>query len=117
MFNRFVVLVGIMHRIGVPLLIGTDFGPRPESAPYPVVHPGTDLHDELLLFVKAGLTPLEAIKIATSEAARFMRVTDQIGSVSVGKEADLLLLDGDPLADITNTGKIKTVIFRGKVMS
>lgn len=116
MFNRFVQLVGLMHRIGVPLMTGTDFGPRPEKVPYPVVHPGTELHDELLLFVKAGLTTIEALQAATSAPARFMRLADRLGTVTPGKEADLLLLDRDPLADIANTRAIDAVVLRGKVL-
>ena len=116
MFHRFVQLVGLMHRMGVPLLTGSDFGPRPETVPYPGPHPG-DLHDELALFVEAGLTPMQAIQAATSEAARFMRVADRLGSIAVGKEADLVLLDADPLANIANTWKIRAVIVRGGLVN
>lgn len=116
MFHRFVDLVGMMHRSGVSLLTGSDFGPRPETVPYPVPHPGTDLHDELLLFVQAGLTPLQALKAATADAARFLRVADRLGTIGIGKEANLLLLDADPLANIANTRTIRAVILRGAVL-
>ena len=115
-FHRFVELVGLMHRAGVPLLAGSDFGPRPESVPYPVVHPGTDLHDELLLFVQAGLTPMEALQAATSAPARFMGAADHAGTIGVGKDADLVLLDADPLENIANTRAIDAVILRGRVV-
>jgi imidazolonepropionase-like amidohydrolase len=79
------------------------------------VHPGTDLHDELLLFVQAGLTPMEALQAATSAPARFMRVSDR-GTILEGKDADMLLLDADPLANIANTRAIHTVILHGRVI-
>jgi imidazolonepropionase-like amidohydrolase len=81
-----------------------------------VTHPGTELHDELLLFVQGGLTSMEALQAATSDPARFLRQSDRIGTVTLGKEADLLLLDRDPLADIANTRAIDTVILRGRVL-
>lgn len=115
-FHRFVQLVGLMHRAGVPLLAGSDFGPRPETVEYPVVHPGTDLHDELLLFVQAGLTPMEALQAATAAPARFMRAADHAGTIAVGKDADLVLLDADPLADIANTRAIAAVVLRGRLL-
>jgi imidazolonepropionase-like amidohydrolase len=105
-----------MHRAGVPLLTGSDFGPRPETVDYPVVHPGTDLHDELLLFVQAGLTPMEAIQAATAAPARFMGAADHAGTIGVGKDADLVLLDADPLANIANTRAIDAVVLRGRLL-
>jgi imidazolonepropionase-like amidohydrolase len=113
MFNRFVELVGRMHRSGVPLLAGTDFGPHPSTVPYPVPRPGSDLHDELELLVRAGLTPMEALQTATSGAARHLRVADRLGTIEVGKDADLVLLDADPLANIANTRQIRGVVLRG----
>jgi imidazolonepropionase-like amidohydrolase len=113
MFNRFVELVGRMHRAGVPLLAGTDFGPHPSTVPYPVPRPGSDLHDELELLVRAGLTPMEALQTATSGAARHLRVADRLGTIEVGKDADLVLLDADPLANIANTRRIGGVVLRG----
>jgi len=117
MFNRFVQLVGLMRRAGVQVIAGTDFGIRPETVPYPVPMPGTDLHEELKLFVEGGFTPMEALQAATLLPARILRVADRLGTIEVGKEADFVLLDADPLADIANTRKISAVILRGESLT
>ena len=96
-----------MHRAGVRFLAGTDMG-------FLGVFPGFSLHDELGLLVRAGLTPLEALQAATSNAAAALGL-DNAGSVAQGKMADLLLLDGDPLADIGNTARIRAVIAGGRL--
>ena len=116
MFHRFVQLVGLMKRAGVQVVTGTDFGIRPESVPYPVPLPGVDLHDEMQLFVEGGFTPMEALQSATVSSARILRVADRLGTIEVGKQADLVLLDADPLADITNTRKIAAVVVRGVLL-
>ena len=116
MFNRFVELVGLMKRAGVTVVTGTDCGVRPESVPYPVPVPGSDVHDEMKLFVQGGLTPMEALRSATAEPARLLGVADKIGTIEVGKEASVLLLDADPLADIANTRSISAIIIRGEVL-
>jgi len=116
MFNRFVQLVGLMRRAGVTVITGTDFGIRPESVPYPVPMPGTDLHEELKLFVQGGLTPMEALQAATLMPARILRVADRLGTIEVGKDADLVMLDADPLADIANTRRIAAVVVRGVLL-
>jgi imidazolonepropionase-like amidohydrolase len=105
-FQMFVELVGVMNRTGVTLMTGSDLGSR-------WVSPGTSLHDELALFVEAGLTPMEALRAATFHPARFLRV--DAGTVEAGKAADLVLLDANPLDDIRNTRKIRAVILRGKL--
>ena len=116
MFNRFVELVGLMKRAGVPVVAGTDFGIRPETVAYPVPVPGSDLHDEMKLFVQGGFTPMEALQSATALPARVLRVADQVGTIEAGKEASFLLLDADPLADIANTRTITAIVFRGVVL-
>jgi predicted amidohydrolase YtcJ len=68
---------------------------------------GFSLHDELALFVQAGLTPGEALKTATYNPAKFLGMLDQLGTVEKGKLADLVLLDANPLEDIHNTQKIR----------
>jgi imidazolonepropionase-like amidohydrolase len=98
-------LVGELARAGVPLLAGTD-----EINAY--CFAGFSLHDELGWFVKAGLTPLQALRAATSEPARFLGRAD-LGAIAAGKLADLVALDADPLADIANTKKIHAVVLRG----
>ena len=100
-------LVGEMQRAGVGLLAGTDLG-------NPYVYPGSSLHDELAMLVQAGLTPVEALRTATTNPVRFLKLTDSLGSVAEGKLADLVVLDGDPLTDIANTRRIRAVIFNGR---
>ncbi len=108
-FGRSLELVGKLNRAGVPILAGTD-----EGNPY--VFPGSGLHDELGLLVKAGMTPLQALQSATIGPARFLRREEVSGTVEAGKEADLVLLDADPLADIANTTRIHAVFARGKLL-
>jgi imidazolonepropionase-like amidohydrolase len=100
--------VAAMQRTGVKILAGSD-------TPNPYVFPGVGLHEELALLVKAGLTPAEALRAATLNAAEFVGRLERSGSIAVGKDADMVLLDGDPLADITNTRRISAVILKGKV--
>jgi imidazolonepropionase-like amidohydrolase len=108
-FQHSVQIVGAMHRAGVGLLAGTDVS-------NPWVYWGSSLHDELALFVDAGLTPFEALQTATIEPARFLHATDTLGTVEPGKVADLVLLDADPLADIHNTQRIHAIVVRGKLI-
>ena len=114
--RRGIELVGLMHENGVGLLAGSDSGPRPESVPYPSPEPGADLHEELVLLVEAGLTPQEALETATSKAARFLGLEGEVGTITAGSEADLVLLDRDPLADIRNTRAIVAVVLRGRLL-
>ncbi len=102
-------LVGRMYRAGVPILAGTDF-------PNPYVYPGSSLHEELGLLVKAGLPPAAALRAATSEPARFFGLTDSLGTVATGKIADLVLLDANPLMDIGATRRIRAVIQGGRLL-
>ena len=97
-----------MHEAGIDLLAGTDTGVIN-------LYPGSSLHDELAIFVKdIGMTPAEAIERATRRSARFLRIGDSVGTVERGKIADLILVDADPLLDITNTRRIAAVIVRGR---
>lgn len=102
-------LVAEMQRAGVPILAGTD-----DANPY--VLPGFGLHDELALLVKAGLTPLEALRAATYNPAKFLGLSGSLGTVERGKLADLLLLDASPLEDISNTKRIAAVVARGRYL-
>jgi cytosine/adenosine deaminase-related metal-dependent hydrolase len=98
-----------LHRAGVTLLVGTD-------APNPFTAPGDAIHRELALFVRAGLTPMQAIEAATRVPARFLGMADSLGTVERGKLADLVLLDGDPLADIANTRRVHAVLADGALV-
>jgi len=93
---------------GVMLMTGSDCGGNP------LCFPGWGVHDELVLLVRAGLTPQEALLTATRNPARFLGLGARLGTVEEGKEADLLLLDADPLADVANTRRIRAVIARGR---
>ena len=108
-FQRLLDRVGAIRRAGVELLAGTD-------TPNPYCFPGFSLHDELALLVKAGLSPMEALQVATRDAAKFLGLSDSLGTIEQGKIADLVLLDGSPLAEITNTQKINAVVTGGKLI-
>jgi hypothetical protein len=102
-------LVGMLHRAGVPILAGTD-------TPCPYVPPGFSMHQELELLVESGMPPAAVLQAATIEGARGLKQGDQLGSIEAGKRADLVILDGDPLADIRNTRKIHRVVRGGRVL-
>lgn len=101
-FEKQLALVGALHRAGIPIVTGTD-----------QVVPGHSLHREIELYVQAGFTPLEAIQAATIVPARAMNLDGESGSIEVGKRADLILIDGDPLADIRNLRKVRSVMTVG----
>jgi imidazolonepropionase-like amidohydrolase len=104
----------IVHRLydaGVPLLAGTD---TPAGVD---VTPGISLHLELERFVAAGLTPLEALKTATINPARFFGKTTEYGTVQAGRVADLVILQANPLVDIKNTRTIVGVVADGRYWS
>lgn len=110
-YARQLQLVGDMHRAGVRLLAGTDASTEPH------VVPGASLHDELALFVAAGLAPLEAIRAATTDAARYAGDAPERIGWQVGATADLVLLSADPRVDIHNTRAIEWVLQRGTAYS
>lgn len=101
-------MVGEMNRAGVKLLAGTD-----TAYGYPVA--GFALHDELALLVQAGLSPMEALQTATINAAEFLGREKELGTIEKGKLADLILLDADPLANISDVKKINAVISNGRL--
>ena len=102
---EWVAMVGDMHRAGVTVMAGSDAGPFNSY-----VYPGSSLHAELAALVEAGLSPLEALRAATIAPARFLGVDDRVGRVVVGYVADLLLLGGDPLADIGNAQAVELIV-------
>ncbi len=94
----------------VPILAGTDTGD-------PGTEPGVTLQDELELLVAAGLTPGEALQSATVEPARFLGWDGTLGVLKEAMLADIVLLDGDPVADIRNVRRIHGVVLRGRYLN
>jgi imidazolonepropionase-like amidohydrolase len=81
-----------------------------------LMYPGFSLQDELGYFVDMiGMTPLQALQSATRFAAEFSGMEDSLGTIQVGKVADLVLLDADPLVDIRHVGRIHAVIVGGRL--
>jgi imidazolonepropionase-like amidohydrolase len=76
--------------------------------------PGYGVHEELGHFVRAGLSPIEALRTATIEPARYLGALDSLGTVERGKIADLVLLDANPMDDIGNTRRIVAVLANGR---
>ena len=97
-----------LHRAGVPLMTVSDLG-------FLNTYPGVSLHDELALFVQAGVSPLDALRASTIGPARYSGKEEEWGSVEAGKVADVVILDGNPLQDISNVRNISAVIVRGRI--
>jgi len=77
-------------------------------------HPGFSLHQEFRELAAAGLSPLEVLQMTTLNGAEFLKRETTMGTVEVGKNADLVLLDANPMADVANLGRISAVFLRGK---
>jgi len=92
------------HDAGVPLIAGTDEG-----------IPAYSVYREIELYVKAGFTNMEALQAATSVAATAMRVANDVGTIEKGKRADLLVLDANPLDNISNIRTVRFVMKDGKM--
>lgn len=107
-----VPIIRALHAGGVRWLAGTDIG---EGAGREHSAPGVALHDELGALVMAGLSPAEALRAATMEPAAYLGRDRELGQVLPGMEADLVLLDADPLESIDHTRRIHTVVARGRV--
>lgn len=101
------MIVKAFKEAGVPMLVGTDAG-------ISGIVWGFSIHDELKLLVEAGFTNEEALTSATRLGAEWLEINDKIGTVEAGKFADLILLDENPLEDISNTRKISGVFVNGK---
>ena len=101
-------LVKTMHEEGVRIIAGTD-------TPIGYLTPGYSLHKELELLAEAGLSNIEVLRSATITPAEFLGLEDQIGTIEVGKLADLVILDKNPLESISNTQSIHRVISKGQI--
>ncbi len=95
-----------MNDEGVPLAVGT------ENALPGMTH-GASFHKELEVFADAGIPPMDILVAATLNSARVAGKESEIGTVEVGKLADMVILDADPLVDIANAGKISKVMKSG----
>ena len=105
-----VVLGKITHELvaaGARVLLGTD-------SPNPYVAPGWSVHRELRNLVAAGLTPFQALATGTRDAAAFLGQSGEWGTIAVGRRADLILLEGNPLGDVRNTERRAGVMVRGR---
>ena len=99
-----------MREAGIRVLPGSDLAVAG-------MFPGSSLHQNLALMVEEiGFSPSEAIVAATRQAAEFTGVADSLGSIEPGMIADLVLLDADPLADITNTSRVAAVVQGGRLL-
>ncbi|NNF13603.1 MAG: amidohydrolase family protein [Gemmatimonadetes bacterium] len=101
-------LSGMAHATGVKVMAGTDSNDT-------MIIPGFALHDELARFVESGMSPMDALRTATATPAEYLDRSGDLGTISVGAVADLLLLNADPLADIANTLSIEAVLVGGRV--
>jgi imidazolonepropionase-like amidohydrolase len=101
--DQFAVLRAL-YAAGIPIVAGTD-----------KAVPGHSLHRELELYVQAGLTPMQVIQLATSGAAKVMRMDGEVGTVEAGKRADLILVQGNPLERFSDLRKVKRVVTKGRM--
>ncbi len=102
-------MVGKMHQAKIELMAGTD-------CPIFFLTPGLSLHEELAVLVRSGLTPLEALKTATFNPAKYFNLEDELGSIKENRWADMVILDANPLENIEHTKQINAVIKQGKLM-
>lgn len=109
-FEKSASLLPILQQEGVSIIAGTDAGFL-NSYDYP----GQALHDEIGLYVNYGLTPVQALQTAVINGPRFLGKQDRYGALEAGKAADVLVLDANPLQDISATRKIRTVISHGQL--
>jgi imidazolonepropionase-like amidohydrolase len=100
-------IIRSLHEGGAHLLLGSD-------SPQIFNVPGFAAHRELAAMVNAGLTPYEALSTGTSAPAEFLKQKGRYGTITVGADADLVLIQANPLVDIANTHRIAGVMVRGR---
>jgi imidazolonepropionase-like amidohydrolase len=103
-FRTLLETVRVLHQAGVPIVVGTD-----QSVP------GFSVDREIELYVQAGFTPMEAIQAATLVPARAMGMEKESGTIEVGKRADVILVDGNPLENISDIRKVSVVVAGGRM--
>ncbi|MEO8436437.1 MAG: amidohydrolase family protein [Pyrinomonadaceae bacterium] len=106
-FKQMENFVRLVHRAGAKVVVGS-------HSDVPHAKRGWAYQRELELLVESGLTPMEAIVAGTMENARFFHIAERLGSVETGKLADLVLVDGDPLNNISNMRRVKRVMLSGR---
>jgi imidazolonepropionase-like amidohydrolase len=99
------VVTSDMAKAGVGILAGCDS-----------MVPGFCVHDELAAMVRGGMTPLSALQTATLNPAKYFHIENAFGSVESGRRADLVLLDANPLTDISNVAGIRAVVVSGRLL-
>jgi imidazolonepropionase-like amidohydrolase len=109
-YHQVAAVLPMLQQAGVTIMAGTDAGFLNAFN-----YPGIGLHDELSLFVKEGLTPAQALSAATRAGPSWFGGLDRYGGIAAGKAADMVLLDANPLQDITATRRIDAVLLRGQV--
>lgn len=109
-YHQVAAVLPMLQQAGVTIMAGTDAGFLNAFN-----YPGIGLHDELSLFVKEGLTPAQALSAATRAGPSWFGMLDRYGGIAAGKAADMVLLDANPLQDITATRRIDAVLLRGQV--
>lgn len=102
-YDKMIEFVGRLHRAGIPIVAGTD------------AIAGFTLHSELELYVRAGMTPAQALQVATRNGAIYTRTSDDRGSIRAGKLADLVLVEGDPTVNIADLRKVALVVTQGSL--
>lgn len=110
LWSKVLQLIKILYDHGVTIMSGTDI-------PNFGLIPGVSLHHELGLLVKAGINPLNVIKIATSNGAEALGILDDVGTIEAGKQADMIILNANPLRNIRNIGAIEGVIEDGQLFN
>jgi imidazolonepropionase-like amidohydrolase len=100
-------LLKALYDGGVRTLLGSD-------APQQFSVPGFSIHREMAMMQKSGLTPHQIILTGTRNVGDYFKSKDNFGTIALGKRADLILIDGDPLKDITNVARLSGVMVRGR---
>ncbi|HKE18746.1 MAG TPA: amidohydrolase family protein [Kofleriaceae bacterium] len=107
--HKYDEMIAAMRRASVGILAGTD-------VPWPDDRTSAPIHDELVLLVKAGMTPMEALQSATRNAAEVLGTLRSEGTIEAGKTANVVLLEASPLEDISNTRRIRAVLLGGRLL-
>ena len=103
------LLVNELHKAGAKIIAGTD-------TPVPYLIPSFSIIDEIETLFKAGLSAFDALNTSTADAHRFIGDYDEVGSITVDKRADLIILDKNPLEDVSNLWELNSVILKGELI-